>query len=74
MGPLLLDIYAKQLTNDRLAQAAQDALAAQLPRSPDQARPDVVARQLLASGLRALAARLDPCLAPEPSFVVARPR
>ena len=37
-------------------------------------RPDVVARQHLADGLRVLAARLDPCLSCEPSLIVASPR
>jgi hypothetical protein len=73
VNPLLLDIFAKEFIHAHLHQAAQDALADQLPRPPST-RPDAVARQLLASGLRALAARLDPCLASEPSFVAASPR
>jgi hypothetical protein len=72
-SPLLLDIFATQYINARLAEAAQDALADQLPHS-SESRPDVVARQYLASGLRALATRLDPCLdlaAPgEPTFII----
>lgn len=73
MSPLLLDLYARDLIHARLAQAAQDALAHQLPRS-FVVRPDVAARLYLASGLRALAARLDPCLACEPSFGVVSAR
>ncbi len=72
LSPLSLELFANDVIRDRLDQAAQDALAAQLPHSPPfrSFRPDVAARQLLASGLRALATRLDPCLVAEPDFVV----
>jgi hypothetical protein len=73
MSPLSLEVLAHERLSARLAEAAQDALAAQLPRS-STARLDVVARQFLASGLRVLAARLDPCLYPEDCLVVASPR
>jgi len=73
VNPLILELLANDLIDARLHQAAQDALADELP-PPPSIRPDVVARHLLASGLLGLAARLDPCLASEPSFVVVSPR
>ena len=73
LSPLSVELFAQDVIRTRLAQATQDALAHQLPR-PATVRPDAVARQFLASGLRALAARLDPCLAPEAGLVVLRTR
>jgi hypothetical protein len=64
---------ANDIAQRHLQQAAQDALARQLPRT-STVRPDVAARQYLADGLRVLAARLDPCLSCEPSLIVASPR
>jgi hypothetical protein len=73
LNPTSLEFLVNERIHAYLAQAAQDALADQLPRSPAP-RPDVVARQFLASGLRVLAARLDPCMASETGLVVASPR
>ncbi|MCA1645530.1 MAG: hypothetical protein LC797_08725 [Chloroflexi bacterium] len=68
-----VELLANESVRRHLHEAAQEALAHELPRAPTT-RPDVVARQYLASGLRALAARLDPCTVREPSLVVANPR
>jgi hypothetical protein len=59
MSPLLLYLLATDRVNARLAQAAQDALADQLP-GRRGSRPDVVTRHYLASMLCVLVARLDP--------------
>ena len=76
-------LYAGEVTVNDFPQLVIDcgfshhayALVEQLPRTPFSFRPDVAARQLMADGLRAVAARLDPCLSCEPSMVVvARPR
>ena len=70
-----MELLANEIVRRNLHEATQRALADQLPRTPFSVRPDVAARQLLANGLRVLAARLDPCLSCEPSLiVVARPR
>ncbi len=69
-----MELLANEIVRRNLHEAAQRALAGQLPRTPFSFRPDVAARQLVADGLRAVAARLDPCLSCEPSLVVARPR
>jgi hypothetical protein len=69
-----MEFLANEIVQRNLHEAAQRALADQLPRTPSSFRPDVAARQLVADGLRAVAARLDPCLSCEPSLVVARPR
>lgn len=69
-----MEFLANEIVQRNLHEAAQRALADQLPRTPFSFRPDVAARQLVAGGLRAVAARLDPCLSCEPSLVVARPR
>jgi hypothetical protein len=71
-SPLSLEVYASDLMRSRLQQAAQDALADQLPHTgPLSVRSAVVARHQLAHGLRALARRLDPCVGAESSLVVA---
>jgi hypothetical protein len=68
-----IELLASDIARRHLQEAAQAALASQLPRS-SAFRPDVVARQYLANGLRALATRLDPCLTCDPSLVIARSR
>lgn len=73
MNPMSLELLAADLVHDRIAFAAQQNLISQLPRT-HSVRPDVIARQYLASGLRVLATRLDPCLAVEPNYVVASQR
>jgi hypothetical protein len=69
-----MELLANEIVRRNLHEAAQRSLAYQLPRTPFAFRPDVTARQLMASGLRVIAARLDPCLSCEPSLVVARSR
>ena len=68
LTPIALDL-AHAVIRDRLQQAAREALADQLRRSPSAAsasRPGlavaraVAPRHWLASGLRGVAARLDP--------------
>ena len=54
-----LEVYARDIIRQRLHEAEQDALAAQLPRRHPR-RPAARARRHLADGLRALAIRLDP--------------
>ena len=68
LSPLSLEVYAQDVLRDRANQVAHDALLAQLPHTPFL-RPDLAARLQLASGLRALAGRLDPCAGGEPSLV-----
>ncbi len=68
-----LEIFAQELMRSRLHEAAQDALADQLPRT-SILEPALAARQHLANGLRALAGRLDPCVVGEPTLVVVNPR
>ena len=68
-----LEILAQDLMRSRLREAAQDALADQLPRS-SLFEPARAARQHLANGLRALAGRLDPCVVYESNLVVVNPR
>jgi hypothetical protein len=68
LSPVAVELYARDLMALRLAEAAQDALAAQLPRAqPSQLRFRLrlagPARQRLATTLRDLACRLDPCVA-----------
>jgi hypothetical protein len=72
-SPLYLEAYAQDVMRERRNQAANDALVAQLPRSP-LPRPDLAARLRLAAGLRALAVRLDPCAGVEPVLVAMRSR
>jgi hypothetical protein len=70
-----MELLANEIVRRNLHEAAQRALADQLPRSSFSFRPDVTARQYLADGLRVLAERLDPCLSCEPSLIgVARSR
>jgi hypothetical protein len=79
-----LEIYAHQVIRARLAEAANDALADQLPRSPSSSflmaamspilRQSKSGRQYLATSLRDLAVRLDPSVGCEPSVVIARPQ
>ncbi len=70
-----MELLANEIVRRNLREAAQRALAEQLPRTSFSFRPDVAARQFVADGLRLIAARLDPCLSCEPSLVVvARPR
>jgi hypothetical protein len=68
-----MELLANEIVRRNLQQAAQDALADQLPRAPSF-RPDVVARQYMAGALRGLATRLDPCLVRAPGLVVASRR
>ena len=65
-----MELLANEIVRRNLHEAAQRALANQLPRASYSFRPDVAARQYLADGLRVLAERLDPCLSCEPSMVV----
>jgi hypothetical protein len=76
MSPLSLEILAHDVIREHRHRAAQAALAAALPRSDSpRQRPDIAARQLAADGLRALARRLDPCVAcREPQLATAGPR
>ena len=68
MMPLLED-YARHVINERMAEAEQAALAAQLPRS--SRGPFIAAtRSRLAHGLRSLAARLDPRPAVDSRLVI----
>ena len=70
-----VELLASDIVRRNLQQAAQDALADQLPRSAAlPSRIDVAVRHQLASGLRVLATRLDPAIDCEPSLVVARLR
>jgi hypothetical protein len=73
--PIALEVFAHDLIRQRLAQAAQDALADQLPRAisapfhlpwpmAGSFQPTTVARQHLAQALRALACRLDDACTP----------
>ena len=68
-----LEVYVQDVMRERFREAAQEALAAQLPRS-NSPRPDVAARLRLANGLRALAVRLDPCALSEPALSIASSR
>jgi hypothetical protein len=72
-SPFALEVYARDVMRNRLHEAAQEALAAQLPRSPTL-RPGQAARLRLANGLRALAVRLDPCAISESALVVVSSR
>ena len=69
-SPQLLEAYARDLIRDRRLQAERDALLAQLTQANRSAgrRPLgprlLPVRVALAAQLRALAARLDPTLAP----------
>jgi len=54
-----LDLYASDVMRERLREAAQAALAAQLPRHASP-RPDLALRRILATGLLSLATKLDP--------------
>ena len=68
-----LEVYASDLRRERLAEAAHDALIAQLPHSPAP-RPDLAARWHVANTLRALAVRLDPTAGQEPALATATSR
>ena len=68
-----LEILAQDLMRSRQHEAAQAALADQLPRS-SMFEPVLAARQHLANGLRAMAGRLDPCMVIEPNLVMVNPR
>jgi hypothetical protein len=68
-----LEILSQDLIRSRLHEAAQAALADQLPHS-SVFEPALAARQHLANGLRALASRLDPCMVSEPNLVMVNPR
>jgi len=70
LNPMSVELLSRDLASRRLAEAAQDALAAQLPRSP-ASRPLAPARHLLAFALRGLAFRLDPSIASEPAHMMA---
>ena len=74
-SPMSLELYAAELMRSRLHEAAQDALADQLPHAHSLSvrSTTVVARYQLAHGLRALACRLDPCVRTESNLVVATP-
>jgi hypothetical protein len=67
-----IELLANEIVRRNLREAEQRALIARLPRTSSAFvfRPDVAVRQLVANGLRVLAARLDPCLSCEPSLVV----
>jgi len=71
LSPLAIETYAHQVMRDRLLEIQHDALVAQLPRTPSTAAQ---ARAHLALGLRSIARRLDPSVAPEVRLVVARTR
>jgi hypothetical protein len=70
-SPLLLEDHARSLIHDRLAQARNDALAAELRGTRPSFRAST-ARVRLADGLRFLARRLDPSIVCEPRLVIAR--
>ena len=72
-NPMSLEALSRDLMRSRQQEAAQDALADMLPRSSAFA-PAAAARQQLASALRAMAVRLDPCVVCEPCLVVPQPR
>ena len=73
LSPLSLELFAADLVRDRRAAVAHAALLAQLPHT-SSARPDLAARLRLASGLRGLAGRLDPCGGTPPSFAALNTR
>jgi len=75
LSPLAVELYARDLMALRLAEAAQDALANQLPRAhPSPLRLAGPARQRLATTLRDLACRLDPCVAGDSRLVATASR
>jgi len=66
MNPFTLDIYAQEVMHDRIAEAEQARLIAQLPHStPAVQLLGAAARVHVADGLRVLARRLDPTVRPE---------
>jgi hypothetical protein len=69
----LLDEYAQYFINDRLAEAQQAALAAQLPRRRRGAFA-MATRARLAGSLRSLAARLEAAPIVDSRLVIARSR
>ena len=73
-SPLALEAFAHDVIRARLDEAAHDALVNSLPRSQSSARRAAAARQYVASSLRALACRLDPCVVAEPGLLVATQR
>jgi len=75
LSSLALDIVAQDILRDRRREAAQAALVAQLPHTHTPfPRPDLAARLRLASGLRAVAGRLDPCAGAAPALAPMRSR
>ncbi len=72
-SPFSLEVYAQDLIRDRRRAAEHAALLALLPPGPGL-RPVLAARAGLAHALRALAVRLDPCSAHEPSLATATSR
>jgi len=73
LNSFALEAYAQEVIRSRHHEAAQYALAAQLPRAP-LPRPDVAVRLRAAHALRALALRLDPSSAPNPVLATATSR
>ena len=66
MNPFTLDAYAEEVMRDRRAEADNARLIAQLPHgTPLVQLLGSVARAHVADGLRVLARRLDPNVAPE---------
>jgi hypothetical protein len=79
--PFALEILAHDRIQQTLAQAAHDALVAQLPQSPVPwtrlasrftLRLAAPLRLRLAAGLHGLAYRLDPCLSSESNLRIAQ--
>jgi hypothetical protein len=73
LSPVVLETIAHELVRRRLAEAAHDALADQLPHTSTP-RPFTTARRHLADRLRALAGHLDPSVAGEAGLIIASPR
>jgi len=74
-NPFSLEVYVQDVIRSRLREAAEDAVAARVPRAPHRLpRPDLAARLRVANGLRALAIKLDPCSACEPALLTATSR
>jgi hypothetical protein len=71
MNPFTLDVYANEVMRERIAEAANARLIAQLPQHPTPAILWLgdLARVHVADGLRVLARRLDPTVAPEAAAV-----
>jgi hypothetical protein len=73
LSPMSAEILANHIIHERMTQAAHAALVAQLPTLSPSRRPAAGARRRVASGLRALAYRLDPCARSEPALATAIP-